>query len=214
MQHLFVFFVLTLFSFKAFSTDDRNGVWFGTFGKKSISDKLSLWSEVQLRHNSELGVMAQTLFRGGLLYSPFKNHEFGLIMGYIETNLPNQTEEYRPTFQYIYQGLTLSSVNLLLRSRLELREIEENDDESLRYRLMLRTSTAINSNLDLVVWDEPFINLTKEQWTGNRAFDRNRLFVGLRKKFQNFSIETGYLNQFIPRDSDISEHLFVFYVNY
>lgn len=191
--------------------DDRPGAWLGTFGRKTISDNLSLWSEAQLRYNQESTTMAQTLFRGGLLYNWDEDHEFGFLMAYVQSDLQ---KEYRPTLQYVLKKFNSGELPIVLRSRLEFRDLENLDDNSVRFRLMLRTEKKISDNVNLVFWDEPFLNLTRESWTGNQLFDRNRAFIGARKTFANFSVEAGYMNQFVPRATDLSEHLLVVYINY
>jgi hypothetical protein len=207
-----VFCVCLVFqSTVCWSTENMAGAWLGTFGKKSLTETSSFWSEVQLRYNADNGTMGQTLFRGGWLEKVSENHEFGLLFGYIQTNLQ---KEYRPTLQHIYQSKIFSETNLSLRSRLELRDLENNSDTSVRYRLMMRAQSPINSYLSFVLWDEPFINITDENWTGSRVFERNRFFAGFRFPYESLTIETGYLNQFVPREVEVSEHLFVVYVNY
>lgn len=205
--------ILSLFlSVTSQAADSKNGLWVGMFGKKAISDNYFLWSETQLRYDSTDSTTGQILFRGGLLRSLNENHEVGVLLGYIQTN---QLKEYRPTLQHVYTGLKVASSAISTRSRLEFRDREDNSDLSMRFRFLLRSATPISVQVDFVVWDEPFINLTREGWTGDTTLERNRFFVGIRKKFEALSIETGYLNQFVPRKSgDLTEHLFVLYVNY
>jgi hypothetical protein len=69
------------------------------------------------------------------------------------------------------------------RSRMEFRMLEDSPDDSLRFRYQLRGQQALTPLLDLVVWDEPFINLTKDEWTGERTFERNRFFIGTHLPF-------------------------------
>ena len=64
-----------------------------------------------------------------------------------------------------------------------------------------------------VSWNEVFLNLSDDGFSGNRFFDRNRFFLGLRKDFYDSFIEFGYLNQYATRSSgDLMEHLGVLYV--
>jgi hypothetical protein len=65
---------------------------------------------------------------------------------------------------------------------------------------------------DLLIWDEPFLNITQEEWTGKRVFERNRVFLGTVLKWEEIKIEFGYLNQLIPRENKtIQEHSLVGY---
>lgn len=206
-----LFFTLILQSDRSWSAENRDGIWFGTFGRKPITDSVSFLSEVQLRYSTDLGSMSQTLFRGGLVKRLSVSHEAGFLMAYVQTNL---LKEYRPTLQHSYATTSFFETQIMLRSRLEFRDLEDNPDSSLRYRLLVRSQTPIKSYLSFVFWDEPFFNLTKEDWTGARVFERNRFFTGLRWTHDTLNIEFGYLNQFVPRQIDVSEHLFVVYINY
>lgn len=204
-------FCLMLGVAPCWSVENNTGMWLGTFGKKSLTESSSFWSEVQLRYNSDNGTMRQTLFRGGWLQKVSDSHEFGLLFGYIQTGLQ---KEYRPTLQHIYQSKVFSETNWSLRSRLELRDLENNSETSIRYRLMMRVQRPVSSDWSFVIWDEPFINITEEEWTGSRVFERNRFFVGFRFPYKSLTLETGYLNQYVPRKTDTSEHLLVVYINY
>ena len=155
--------------------------------------------------------MDQTVIRAGVLRKLNDNHEVGLLFGYVQSNL---TKEYRPTLQHIYQDSFFEKTSFTFRSRLEFRDIEDNDKNSLRYRLMTRVVKPINDQFDFATSDEIFVNLTKEDWTGNRVFDRNRFFVGVVRKYENLSLETGYMNQYVPRDRDTWNHLLVVNVYY
>lgn len=208
---IFILIVCCNIPLRAKAADDRPGFWLGTFGRKTISEDISFWSEVQLRYNQEATTMAQTLFRGGILYNWNSDHEFGLLMAYVQSDLQ---KEYRPTLQHVFKQFNSGEFPILLRSRVEFRDLESLGDNSVRFRIMLRTEKKLSSDLSLVFWDEPFLNLTREQWTGNRSLDRNRAFFGLKRVYTNMSVEAGYLNQYVPRAIDVSEHLFVVYLNY
>jgi hypothetical protein len=64
-----------------------------------------------------------------------------------------------------------------------------------------------------MIWSEPFVNVTREAWTGDRFLERHRLFIGTRWDFPDYRWEVGYLNQYIPRTNiDVSEHSLVVYL--
>lgn len=71
---------------------------------------------------------------------------------------------------------------------------------------------SLGANFNFLVWDEIFLNLTDDEWTGERFDERNRFFIGLKKPNQAHSVEFGYLNQFVPRSEDIVEHIAVLYL--
>jgi hypothetical protein len=210
LKHFLSLMVLIV-AYHANAFENESGLWFGSFGKKQIFEDYSYFAEFQLRYNTNQTEMAQALVRTGVLKSMSDRHELGVLFAYVETG---EIKEYRPTLQHLYRFNLEPSVSMGLRSRLEHRDLEKRGDSSLRYRAMVRAEAPIQNNYRFVVADEVFFNLTREPWTGNRSVDRNRFFVGIQKAFAQISLETGYLNQFVFRDSDLSEHLIVVYLLY
>jgi hypothetical protein len=156
--------------------------------------------------------MQQTLFRFGLLKAINKTNEVGLIGGYIQTGL---TKEYRPTLQYTYQFDPIGDLTMSVRNRLEARIVEDNPDFSMRYRAQLRVMKPVNADYSMVVWDEPFLNITDDSWTGHRVIERNRFFIGPRLHFEGLNLEVGYMNQYTPRkNASITEHILTTYFYY
>lgn len=205
-----LFSLLFLVSFNSFGAlDNQTKSWLGLFSKKKFETRdLSFWQEIQYRYSLDGGENQQILTRFGLLKNVNEAHEIGLIMGYIQTG---NIKEYRPTLQHTYSTL-FENHKFLLRSRLEWRDQEDNADNSIRYRLMNSYRYQLTPLYSLLVWDEPFLNLTKEEWTGDRWIERNRLFLGIRIDQKDHRFEVGYMNQFVPRnDKDVSEHILVAY---
>lgn len=186
-----------------------HGAWLGFLARPSFEDaRWSFWQEVQFRLNTDQQEMAQLLTRIGLLRNLNDQNQVGLIVGYIETGL---LKEYRPTLQHVFATQVADSY-LSFRSRLELRHLESGEPASVRYRLMISQRFAISTRWSVLVWGEPFFNLTREQWTGNQSIDRARFFIGLHKTLQTYQFDVGYLQQFVPRTQlDVSEHLFTTY---
>lgn len=177
--------------------------WLGLFNKKVVSKNYSIWTEAQARMDNDKFTNQQLLLRAGVLKSLNENSEIGLIYGHIQTD---DLREHRPTLQYNY---TFSS-SLLLRNRIEYRKLENNDAVSGRYRAMIRYQ-----NGSLVIWEEPFLTFTNEDWTGNRIFERNRFFVGSSLKLAETKLEIGYMNQFTPRSGTSTiEHILTLYLFY
>jgi hypothetical protein len=210
MKSLVTFFLIML-SLTTLADATRDGNWVGLFQKRTLTDESSLWTEVQFRYNLDAGSMGQTLVRFGGLKKLNNHHEVGLLMGYIQTEL---LKEYRPTLQHGYQFEKIGNLLLSTRTRLELRKLEDNPEESLRLRPMLRGQFPLTEKVAGVVWNELFINLTQKEWTGRRTLERNRAFAGVRVPHQSLNFEVGYLNQFIPRKSDVTEHILVLYLFY
>lgn len=197
--------------FAATSDNTRNGTWLGLFHKKPLPQEYTLWTEAQFRYLLDSTGMQQTLYRLGALKKLDERHEIGLIYGFVQTGV---LKEHRPTLQHVQQYGELASMKFSGRSRMELRMLEDSPDDSLRFRYQLRGQKTLNPELDLVVWDEPFINLTKDDWTGERTMERNRFFLGTRIPVWGMHAEIGYLNQFVPRRKDITEHILTLYLFY
>jgi hypothetical protein len=204
----FLIFVSLFFSPQSQSkVVQENNSWWSLVGKQKYQE-FSLFHESQLRYSHEEGGMQQVIIRPGILKS-FNSNEVGFLMGYIQTG---NLREYRPTFQYSYLGENFTS-----RNRLEFRNWEGHLSASVRFRSLLRKEFFKSENFSLLIWDEAFVNLTRETHTGNRFFERNRIFVGTNFTPTNSPVrfELGYLNQYIPRSLiSHSEHnlsLTVFY---
>ncbi len=205
-----IFSVLSIHS--VFAVDNQAKTWLGIFGKKAVTTDLSFWHELQLRYDLESTTMQQLLTRFGLLKSFTANHEAGLIMGYIQTG---SVKEYRPTLQHTYSLNLDEKSRMGFRSRLEWRSIENDTDHSMRYRLQPSFRYPITEKVYFLTWNEFFLNLSRETWTGNRIFERNRFFIGTRIEGLSDRIEFGYMNQYIPRDTQItSEHIITLYYFY
>ena len=209
MKYLLLGF-LVIFSQNETFADSREEqrTWLGLLIRKKITSDYDLWAETQLRHDESNQTMNQTLNRFGVLKNLNEHHEVGFLFTYVQSAT---AKEYRPTLQYVYKNNgELNSFSM--RNRLEGRDIENNDANSMRFRSQIRLAHVLNSQYDLVVWDEPFMNLTHEQWAGNRFIERNRAFLGTRVKFENISLEVGYMNQYIPRETrNVSEHILTTY---
>ncbi len=210
MNKILLFLFLILIQSPSFA-DMRNEqrTWLGLFAQKKITSNLNLWAETQLRHDETHQTMNQVLNRFGLIKPISENHEIGFLFAYVQSD---SAKEYRPTFQYSYKVQRESNF-FTLRNRLELRDVEQQDAKSVRWRSLARWSHALNASYDFLIWDEPFLNLSHEKWTGERLFERNRLFIGTKIKWSELAFELGYLNQFIPRATkSIQEHTLVTYL--
>lgn len=156
--------------------------------------------------------LQQLLLRPGFLYKLNDKFEPGILYGYIQTD---RQREHRPTLQLSQFFTRTDSENMSLRNRLEFRKIEDQDAASIRYRGALRYQRKLTASKSLIVWEEPFLNITHEEWSGERIFERNRFFAGMGLEYLKTRLEIGYLNQFIPRsDRDITEHILTLYLFY
>lgn len=203
--------ILLLVTFLASNTlaevrsNDRT--WLGLFNKKEVTEDFSIWAEAQARMDNDEFTGQQILLRTGLLKSFDDKNEAGLMYGYI---LTGDVREHRPTFQYGITFFKSGASTLSLRNRFEYRKLEDNNTVSGRYRAALRYQWD-----SYIVWDEPFLNITHEDWTGNRLVERNRFFIGKSFKVQEMNLEAGYMNQYVPRSSRTTyEHILTLYLFY
>jgi len=206
-------FLVFLFSFNLFATQTSKDIWYGYFNKIKLSDKSSWWTEAQLRYDLDTQRKQQTLLRTGYLYSFNKNHELGLLYAFIETGV---NREHRLAIQHVQKYGSLGQFKVSHRARLEHRSIEdgENLTERLRYLIRFQKEKITPHSWTPVVWNETFVNLSREVSTGNRHIDRNRLFLGYRYDYsKDLNVEVGYLNQYVPRtNNDSMEHILTLYL--
>ncbi len=195
-------------SMTSFSSEQNRG-WLGVFSRKANESNTHFsHQEVQLRYDFENGSNQQLLVRFGLLKPISETQEIGFLMGYIETGA---LVEYRPTLQHVFKAQT-SRGGWSLRSRLEWRHWEDRNTNSIRSRFQLSYLHKLDNLNSFVIWDEPFLNFTHDSISGQRFFERNRAFVGLRLPILGHQMEIGYLNQIIPRNQNLTEHIAVTYI--
>ncbi|MFY7992041.1 MAG: DUF2490 domain-containing protein [Bacteriovoracaceae bacterium] len=210
MMKAFVFLFLTASISNSFSAEvDEKRAWFGVFSRKENKENsLISHQELQLRYNLETGSNQQLLIRFGILKPITKFHELGFLFGFIEGG---EIKEYRPTLQHVYSHQD-DEYRFLLRSRMEWRDWEDERSNSIRYRLQIQLNYTLTNKNTIVVWDEPFLNISTNKLSGNQLLERNRAFIGIRFPISGHNLEAGYLNQFIPRQSDLTEHIAVIYL--
>ena len=199
-----IFFIFST-NTKSVAAIQQSGGWWGTFSNHKLSNDNSFWVETQLRYNVSHGQLGQILYRTGLLQKMGDSMGLGYLYGFIQT--PG-AREHRLALQHTMKY----SSTLSHRIRVEYRDLEDNDDLGYRFRYLFRYQGKKLFDHEFVFWNELFLNLNKTSWNGNRSMDRNRLFFGLRKKLGHLNLEYGYLNQYVPRDKKIYEHLFVLYL--
>lgn len=210
MKKFLILSICLISSLSSYAARSQNSVWGGTFINKKFTDTFSLWAETQLRYNVSDGQTNQILYRTGLLQKLNETHSLGYLYAYIESG---EVSEHRFTLQHVMKYANFDIIKLGHRVRFEGRTLESSDDDAGRFRYLIRAETKGESGNLPVVWDELFINLTRDDWTGDRDFDRNRFFLGVKKYFYDSRLEFGYLNQYVPREvNDIIEHAFVMYL--
>lgn len=204
--------LLSLSSFADTRTYDRT--WLGLFSNRKLEEtKYSIWTEGQARMDNDRFTQQQTLLRTGLLRNVNEKNDIGFIVAFVETDKHWET---RPTFQHVYLFFKNDVNTISLRNRFEYRVREDQEAKSGRYRGQLKYHRALENKKAFIIWEEPFLNMTNEDWTGNRVFERNRFFIGMGLPFADkTNFEVGYMNQYTPRDTRSTvEHIATFYYYY
>ena len=115
--------------------------------------------------------------------------------------------DFLPTFRSenrLYQQLqyrtAVHGFNLLSRSRLEERFIEDTSGVAIRARTMLRVAYPFGRTKawSVVLYDEVFINLNSIQNGPEGGFDQNRAFGGVNYKLSgHVNVDAGYQFQLV-----------------
>jgi hypothetical protein len=112
---------------------------------------------------------------------------------------PNYIQEHRLFQQFIYSN-KFSTFQLISRSRLEERWIQNTSGTAMRTRTMLRVNFPLPAYpaLALVAYDEIFIHLNTIQHGPAAGFDQNRVFLGINYTLSpNVNIDADYQLQLI-----------------
>ncbi len=200
--------------------------WAGYFGTFRLTDRWSLWGELQLRRAEFMAEWQQVLPRAGLNYHLNPNVVFTAGYAYLWTYpygkqplpLGQPRYEHRP-----WQQVTLlhssGRVSFAHRFRLEqrflqnwtaadpatgLRSIQDGYEwqNRMRYRFLLTVpfSTAADrpQKWFATAYDEIFVNFGRN--IGYNLFDQNRLGATLGYWLtQNLNLQVGYMNQAIQK---------------
>ncbi len=197
--------------FNCFATENSRDGWFGFFNESTINKRFSWWTETQLRHDLDDNQMQQVLIRTGLLFKLSNNSQAGILYAYINTDA---AKEHRFALQHIMKYGVFCNALFSHRMRLEYRTREQAKNLPERFRFLLRAQQETKNKIKGVIWDEVFLNLRKDAELRNDIFGINRLFVGGRYALSStFSIEAGYLNQYVNRPvTNLMEHVLVLYL--
>lgn len=200
--------------------------WWCYFGTYRVSDKWSIWTELQLRRADFANEWQQVLPRVGINYHFKNNIIFTAGYAYLWTYpygeqpipLDEQRYEHRP-----WQQVTLlqdaGKVSIQHRYRLEqrflenwsepneitgLRQIEDGFELQNRMRYRFLATLPITKDLDgkqklfATVYNEIFINFGSN--IGFNLFDQNRIGTTLGYQFsKDFNLQLGYMNQAIQK---------------
>ena len=196
----------------AHDLDDDVGAWLalaaqGAIGHEGDGSRWRWWFDAHARFFDDSDGFEQSILRPGLGYDLSSRSTVWLGYGWINTHPANvaNIDEHRIWQQYTW-GIPLEVGKFSSRTRLEQRFVERGDDVGWRLRQFVRWTRPLQSDpgLGLRLWDEVFFNLNDTDWGADTGFAQNRLFAGFGWSFrgtQSYTLEFGYLNQYIPRDS-------------
>lgn len=227
---LLMVMILTLSDFGATAQQkeiaDQSLSWWCYFGTYRVTNKLSVWTELQLRRADFINEWQQVVPRIGLNYHHTDNIVFTAGYAYLWTYpygeqpipLDDQRFEHRP-WQQVALLHNSGKTNFQHRFRLEqrflqnwsapnastgLRSIEDGFElqNRMRYRFLLTRSitrtAAGGQKLFATFYDEIFINFGNN--IGFNLFDQNRLGTTLGYQFtKDFNFQLGYMSQFIQK---------------
>ncbi|MBA4068771.1 MAG: DUF2490 domain-containing protein [Acinetobacter sp.] len=192
--------------------EEDGRLWLNQTLQGNVSDQVGWYFEVQERFRDEARDFDQLLVRPALKYKLSANSSLWLGYAYVSTH-PEKKDtihENRVWQQYMHQFDSWHGLNFISRTRLEQRWSHVGDDTGYRLRQLIRMNYPISdTGINLVLWDEYFINLNNADWLTAKGFDQNRAFIGTSLKLNDKSkFELGYLNQHInTATADKSNHI-------
>jgi len=202
--------------------------WWAYFGTFRLTDKWSVWTELQLRRSDFIQEWQQVLPRAGINYHYRNNivftagHAYLWTYPYGEQPIPLEEPRYehRP-WQQVVLTHESGKVTFQHRYRLEQRFLQNWSDPNpvtnlrsiepgwelqnrMRYRFLLTVPITKHATgrqkLFATFYDEIFINFGDN--IGFNLFDQNRLGATLGYQVTKaFNIQTGYMNQMIQKSN-------------
>jgi hypothetical protein len=227
--HILLVGLLVVFPAKLSAQNEKNVVdhtlsWWCYFGTFRVSDRWSVWNEVQIRRADFHREWQQVLPRVGVNYHLNPNVIFTLGYAYLwtypygEQPLPLEEPrfEHRP-WQQVTLLHTSGKVNFAHRFRLEQRLLENwtvidpltglrqitsgyEWQNRMRYRFLLTLPLPIGGKQQWFVtaYDEIFINFGDN--IGYNLFDQNRIGSTLGYWLtKDVNLQAGYMNQLIQK---------------
>jgi hypothetical protein len=203
------------------STEHDPGLWvvFSTtdrIGTDGTTSRWRYWFDAQARFFDMGDGASQYVVRPGIGYDISDNMTVwaGYARFYVDTAAGSSATENRYWQQLTWTAARPKDATVSMRIRTEQRSVSTGKDTAfvLRYQVRYVRKLQKHNNLDLILAVEPFIDFRDTDWGGNSGLGQNRTFAGIGwKASDKISLETGYMNQYIWRDSaeELSNHLAV-----
>ncbi len=197
---------ISVFNYAQQNGENKLGSWHMYFGTNTLSEKLSIHTEAQLRYYEQAKNFNQLLLRTGLNYHINSDAIATAGYAYISTDgtfeeFPNEINaiEHRIFEQFILKN-KVGRFKFEHRYRLEQRFLDFGDrtDAQHRARYRLQVTLPLSEIFFLNFYDEIFLNLQDE------VFGQNRLYGALGANITgNLSVQAGYLkNHFSSANFD------------
>lgn len=210
-----LFFFWMICPVKANATPIEDGrLWLNLNAQGALAGERLFWyAELQPRWREEGEELDQVLLRPAVYYA--LNSQSSIWFGYANVrshpNSKSSVEENRLWQQYLHTFRLGEKVSLQSRTRLEQRFIEDSHDVGHKIRQLFRLTMPLceGNPVQLVLYDELFINLNETDYGAQTGFDQNRAFVGINLPLTAATkLELGYLNQYVNgQASDAQNHV-------
>lgn len=195
------------------ATIDDELVWGAWFNTATLSDRLSVISDLQVRSSDNADQVRNVLARAGLAWQLDDRHQIAAGYAHVITH-PDSGDSLteQRTWQQLSRRDTVASLPLTHRLRLEQRRIELASGDTTtsdRLRYMVRTTLPLSGPNYVALQNEVFLTLSGREALNDRVFDQNRAYAGLGRKFSpSVDAEVGYLNQWLQgRADDTRNHV-------
>lgn len=203
----------------AAASDDDVGVWSvftatDSFHTEDGPSRWRYWVDAQARY-FDLGSGAnQYLVRPAVGYQAGGNVQ--VWAGYARFRSKNKNgavaDEDRTWQQVNWIAGQWLGGTIGMRARLLQRKLNTGSDTGLRLRFLTKYTRPIGDDekKSLIIGVEPFFDFNDTDWGGDNGIAQNRVYVGVGWHVRDkLTIETGYMNQFVWRNSgeNISNHL-------
>ncbi|MGY3052787.1 hypothetical protein ACVWYG_000983 [Pedobacter sp. UYEF25] len=196
--------------------------WFTLTNNVKLTERLSGFTDVQLRTSDHLSFLKQVEVNAGINYNFLTNQEIGfggVFASTRQSQLVHLKEDDRRVFEQYLLKQNLWSAGITHRFRLEQRFIEptSNHDfftQRLRYRFKAQQPLSsrqvkFTNGCYAVVQDEVFVNVQNKDKLNNHFFDQNRWLLGIGYRIsKGLDVDLSYLNTFVVgTESDKYTHI-------
>ena len=205
MRKRILLLALTAISINSFSQKDDFGSWNVLNTKLSLSEKWSLFNELQVRSQSFYANHFYYEIKGGASYSLTNTFSFLLGLGKYKTfsdggsfKQPVTASEFR-LWQQITMNHFLDRLKFEHRYRIEQRWFTTGYRNRFRYRLNaavpINRTKVTNKTIYAAAFNEIFLTNTQPY------FERNRFFAGIGYQINDhFTVQPGYVYQYDYRN--------------